>query len=595
MPTGNLPEAGKKIFEEVYDKALKGSCSGDEKCAAQTAWKAVKNAGWKKVDDKWVKQAELTEFHFRIDRASYDKVTQERRWRGVASDTLDDLHRDNMSTQLFADFLNRIESGELVPPDFRSDYWSGGTPYLSISHYDDLGGKGVPGIVDAIYVDGNTLKAKGRFHNTPLGIRCFDAICNDLYNKNSTVSEKIRISIGFLDWSHKHKRSGYVFVRESIEDICPECLKELMGLSKSEGKIYLKGHLIHLALTRVPVNERTIMEVDKSMAITRKEDAASIIGEELANELDDEQKKVAKSMAMVTHSDTEDETQPETGEPEVVVTEANQNKDEKENEEEAENGMSDTEEDEREEAEKVKEKDSKKEKSAISEKSYGGATSLAEAKKIQEAKKEYGRLADLWYMFSEVMYNIFASSEIENKGDAIKKVVDEFKSMVENKSLSILSLIEESLHTNSMASNANSDVHPLDDVMSDLRKDFSEAVALDATPTEKLQLIQDSYSRLGLAIKETIEKSVPETQEVSQSTQADNSQIVELANVVASLSQKFDLLMAKMSQPQELTGPKVPERRSIQPQPFLPFANTVQQTKPMSIREAVYKSVGLSE
>jgi len=525
MPTGNLPESGKKLWEKVYDEALKGSCDGDEKCAAGSAWKAVKNAGWKKVDDKWVKQAELTEFHFRIDRASYDKVTQERRWRGVASDTLDDLHADNMSVELFSDFLSRIESGELVPPEFRSDYWSGGTPYISISHYDDLEGKGVPGVVDAIYVDGNALKAKGRFHNNPLGIRCFDAVCNDLYNKNSTVSEKIRISIGFLDWAHKHKSNSFVFIRESIDDICPECLKEMLGISNPKGKIYLKGHLIHLALTRVPVNERTIMEVDKSMAITRKEDAASIVGDELADELDSEQKKTLRSMALVTHSDAEDETQPESVEPEVIVTDANQKKDEKENEEEAEDGMSDTEREEREEAEEVKDKDSKKKKSDV----------------------------------------------VEEKADLLISKIDELLVAFAPKSAGIL-----------------------DEAVDQLQKDFSDAVALEATPNEKLQLIQDSYTRLGNVIRETIEKSVPETQEVSQPV-ADNSQIVELANVVANLTQKFDLLMAKLSEPQELTGPKVPERRSIAPQPFLPFANTVQQNKPMSIRDVVYKSVGLSE
>lgn len=43
MPLGNLPESGKKLWERVYDTALKGSCDGDKSCAAGVAWKAVKN------------------------------------------------------------------------------------------------------------------------------------------------------------------------------------------------------------------------------------------------------------------------------------------------------------------------------------------------------------------------------------------------------------------------------------------------------------------------------------------------------------------------------------------------------------------------
>ena len=34
MPTGSLPESGKKLWEKVYNEALKGSCKGDKECAA---------------------------------------------------------------------------------------------------------------------------------------------------------------------------------------------------------------------------------------------------------------------------------------------------------------------------------------------------------------------------------------------------------------------------------------------------------------------------------------------------------------------------------------------------------------------------------
>ncbi|HEY9246460.1 MAG TPA: ChaB family protein, partial [Candidatus Methanoperedens sp.] len=69
MPTGNLPESGKKLWEEVYNKAKSGSCKDNpdvEKCAAGSAWKAVKNAGWHKSGDSWVKSADLEEFSLTI-------------------------------------------------------------------------------------------------------------------------------------------------------------------------------------------------------------------------------------------------------------------------------------------------------------------------------------------------------------------------------------------------------------------------------------------------------------------------------------------------------------------------------------------------
>src|SRR4030042_5738979 len=122
MPTGNLPSEGKALFEEVYQKAKKGSCKGDEECAARTAWSAVKGAGWSKdKDGNWHKTKSLTEFSMRIDRASYDKATGERRVRIVASDTDEDNHKDSMSLELFSDFVERIKSGEEPPPEFTSD------------------------------------------------------------------------------------------------------------------------------------------------------------------------------------------------------------------------------------------------------------------------------------------------------------------------------------------------------------------------------------------------------------------------------------------------------------------------------------------
>jgi hypothetical protein len=307
MPTGSLPESGKKLWERVYEEAKKGSCKDAkdvEACAAAIGWTAIKNAGWKKdAEGNWHKKAELQEFSLRLEKVSLDKPSGEMHWRMVASDTDADSYNDSMSLELFNDFISRAESGEQVPEDYRSDFWSGGMPYLSVSHYPDLNGDAVPGVVDAIYVDGTYFKAKGRYNDSSLGRACFKAVLKDLYNpERSEANDKIRVSIAFLDWAHTHKSNGYEFEREDENGVCIECLNETLNLMANgktpQGKIFTKGHLVHLAHTRVPVNNRTSLEVDKSMT-TRKEDAASIVGEELADEMDKKAKLIGKSEALV--------------------------------------------------------------------------------------------------------------------------------------------------------------------------------------------------------------------------------------------------------------------------------------------------------
>ena len=325
MPTGSLPEAGKKLYERVYQEAKKGSCKGDEECAARTAWSIVKKK-YKKEGDKWVPKSEaLAEFSLVIVKASLDKASGEMRWNAVASDTDWDSYDERMSLELFSDFVRRAESKESAPEPFCSEAWCGGLPYPSVAHYMDLDGKGMTGETRRLYVDGNRLKASGIFYDTPLGRACFRSVCEDLYNEESkTREDKVRISIGFLDYAHAHGDAR--FERKSLRDKCSMCA------AGAPEKTYLKGFLLHLALTRVPVNRRTdiVAEVNKAMT-TRKEDAASIVGDELAEELERESAIVGKSEALEelplveraeeeeTPVEAEEEVVEETPEPEVDV------------------------------------------------------------------------------------------------------------------------------------------------------------------------------------------------------------------------------------------------------------------------------------
>ena len=490
MPTGTLPSTGKALWEKVYKKALSGSCKdkeNPEECAAGSAWTAIKGAGWRKDSEgKWTHKAELARFSFTVKRAAFDKVTQEMRWRADTSDVEVDKREDNMTQELYADFLRHIDEGILAPEEYRSDFWEGGLPYVSVSHYPDLNGSGVPGPTEQIYIDGKFLKAKGKFDDTPLGRACFNALCADLYGeKENADHDRIRISIAFLDYAHKHKSDGSIFEREKIGDICSQCILELFGVEERAGVEYLKGQLIHLALTRVPVNDRTLMEVDRSMT-TRKEDAASIIGEELAEELEEEAELVGKSEALVIKA--EEEVAPEPEIPTEIVEEAKSKKKKKD------------EEDEDEEDEKDMKKKEKKEKS-----------------------------------------------------EAVPEV-------------SLATLQQDIVALKASLAPEPAPAHPLDEAMDKLKADFDEAVGVEMTADERLQVIQDSYSGLGSTIKSLIE-----TPQVEETAGEGNDLVKALSEVMLPLGQKLDMLINRLdSAPlQKSEGtPKsegVPYPRNLQP------------------------------
>lgn len=227
----------------------------------------------------------LVEFSMRISKASYrTNDANPMRWTAIDSDVDWDLYGEKMSTELYHDFVRRIESKSEVPEEFR-DYicepdWCGGMPYLSIAHYKSGSGmRNVPGLVENVYVDGTRLKSKGTLHNNDLGLAVWESLRQDQYIKKSDPDHNpVRISIGFLDLEHKHVGVAgpeFTFTRSHAGEICPLC-EQGVG-----GKIYMKGQLVHLALTRVPVNPRTEMVAEKSMdeITTRKDDAKSIIGD----------------------------------------------------------------------------------------------------------------------------------------------------------------------------------------------------------------------------------------------------------------------------------------------------------------------------
>lgn len=309
ITAAKAPKILPDLAKEIYASAFNASGGGVD--ASKIAWGAVKSKFQKDEKGAWIPKSvdqELSELSLYISKASFDKKTGEMRWAAVASDTEEDLTEEYMSLDLFKDFIQRAESGEEVPEEFKSEYWSGGMPYVSVSHYPDCNGVASAGVCQALYVDGNRLKAKGIFTDSDLGRACFKSVCESLYAQPD-MEKKVRISIGFLDWSHSHGDSN-IFDRKSLTDFCMSCVMKSFGVDIGKKK-YLKGQLIHLALTREPANPRTDiteqMEVIKSMT-TQKSDAESIIGEELAEKIEEEAKKfVGKSMAFVVKTDADGE------------------------------------------------------------------------------------------------------------------------------------------------------------------------------------------------------------------------------------------------------------------------------------------------
>jgi len=213
------------------------------------------------------------------------------RWQAVASDTGLDRVEERTSLPLFQDWIERVEKGLTTPflPDAPR------MPFLGLSHYPALGGLGEAGPTIRMYIDGDRFKADGNFYQDefhPLGPSLFGAIATEraLLKRGEAVDNPIRISAAWWDLQHAH--GDFVFTRRSLADRCPLCDQGV------KDKVYLKGQLDHFAATRVPMNPRTDLTLEeKSMKkITRKEDAASIIDDDLLVEaLDKKARLVGKA------------------------------------------------------------------------------------------------------------------------------------------------------------------------------------------------------------------------------------------------------------------------------------------------------------
>lgn len=499
------------------------------------------------------------------------------KWAAVNSDTDPDLYDERMSLELYKSFIENIKNRSAVPKEFTSlvtsEYWRGGMPYLSISHYPDLNGQAVPGEPAEVYIDGNKLKAKGVLFDSPLGHSVFRSLKDD---KLKAPDERIRISIGFIDLAHRHGE-GAMFERKGLFDLCPECLQ---GVGE---KVYMKGYLVHLALTRVPVNQRTemVLEEKSDMAKkTRKEDAESIVGKPLAEELDMKAKGVAQRSDVLIEMSDSDAEDVETVSDGVENTSGDGTGAEKLDTSVKSDVVEKFE-------DSTMEKVANESPTYVENLPFGGATTMRDAENYVAAKNEAIYLMDMWSVFSNVMWNIMERADVEDKRTAMNVAVDEFKNILTAKAMLVFS---------QAAPVEDSETHELQPAVDRLLGVIDNSVELDEAG--RAEVVNPALQELGTAITEFYQKKsvANEPPAPDKNTLLDDikNMLQPIADSVKSLSDEVGLLKAKSAAQAVEIKPRIPAPRTPTISPSL-IAKSEPAVKPNSLKAIINKSVGLPE
>jgi hypothetical protein len=559
------------------------------------------------------------------------------RWACVASDTEQDKAMERTSLELFHNWIDRIKTGK-AESYLPAPRW----PFLGLSHYPGLDGKGEGGLTDKAYIDGNRFKASGIFNQNPLGESLSSAIVTEraLIKKGEFEGNPIRISAGWYDLSHKHVNSGHVFVRKSLMDKCPVC--ESDGAKAQADKIYIDGQLDHFACTRVPMNVRTEIapesEVMKSMSkkVTRLEDAKSIVSEEIAEDINNEAVSIGKSEtedelpeAMVVRSD-EDEAAPDTEKAKgKKKTPPSFEADDTADEEEVEDG------DEEMEASKKPPKRKKEPMKADTDDDnsespevekmgqatehpgpFGGATSMKDAmdyiESAEKLDKVYSRLSVFQTVVSNIQRNptLDATQKVKAMGAAVNDLAGQIsvvKAAIEDSYLmedvnnfdddwegepDQTKSIYESLYE---AEPAPQEVNIMPDQTETLSYDAQiQAIKANTalTPDQKREKYQELLEAQAQAFKSDVEATElaqggASTKQINALTEA----VTAIAKSQADLTNQIALLAQKSATPQPIEVNGLPVQKSMTAQP--PVQNGVAQAAPNSFQEFINKSVGL--
>ena len=355
--------------------------------------------------------------------------------------------------------------------------------------------------------------------------------------------DRIRISIAFLDLAHKHGENGKVFERKSISSVCPECQRHVGE------KIYVDGYLVHLALTRVPVNPRTIMEPEDIMAkksiTTRKEDAVSIVGDSTLVEEIEKAALETKSDVLVEMSEVEgsisrgevDVSTLPSGYVEALVEEAKTKKD----------------------TEEVSAKDKHE---ADMEDDMDGEDYKDKKKKAKMSKSITAEEV------AEIVKSVFAELSVK----------DEIPSMAE-KSDTVSPVQDKSA---------------LDIATDELYNSINGAIQMQgATVEQRLEAINPALQNLGVSITAVVRESMGVTHPapVANDQAIVLEAITSVANSVKELAQEVAVLKAQTPSAPVTPQNRVPAPRSIQQAVISQSQAVVAPVNVMSVKNIVRRSV----
>lgn len=329
-------------------------------------------------------------------------------------------------------------------------------------------------------------------------------------------------------------------------------------------------------------------------AITRKDDAASIVGNELANEIDLKNKATAlKSDALVEMSEGEDKApeNPEVAETPVVEASMSKNDPEKDCSEGEDCD------------EEMKEKSEpsvaveQAEVSAVTDTSnlpYNGATSMKEAKNVKESVEEMYEVIDLWGMFSNVAWNIIDRGDIRDKKSAMVKALDEFKSMLAAKAMVEFS---QAVPSAPVVEKSETNDHELKPALDALLTAIDNSVSFEGDINSKLQTVQPVLQEFGQAITDYVSrKSVVEVPAPDKNTENlldDIKKLIQpLSESINTVAGELGVLKAQVNATSVQPKARIPAPRSAQLPPKL-VAKSEDEPKPGSLKSIARKSVGL--
>lgn len=562
-----------------------------------------------------------------ITRVAADPRTGQRRWFATSSGTKKDAYGEYMTVGLFKDFLERILRKETAPEVFASKAWTGGNPYLGVAHYLDQEGGAIVGDTEKVYIDGDVFKAKGTFRDTLLAKKSYDAIRQDI-ELNRPADERVRISIAFVDFAHDHQGVGQ-FIRKTLADRCDLCER---GVGE---KRYQKGLLVHLALTRRPAYAETAILLEERSMTTKRDDAASIVGDELADELENKSKtltarsegidpsavviKAEDKAVLPTLGDTQPASPPEAPVEQTQRATGTSVKDQE---------------------------DRRQEELAEVERHYlGGAMSLDAAEKfLSERADKKPVLLDSWGILAGVLSNI-ATSRSADKPTAIRQALGDFQSNLDVMTARALTGLHDLIAAKAQggeevenetkkeeekeeapaemedekpeseeeekkkAENPFAAKHLLNDALLAFRAAYDKAMALPTDSESKLVMLQPAMDALGDVVLRSVHgvskqaepapttdgsaPSVPAMTPDAVASIVDERVVQRVAEQVAPLKAMLEAaLAARAAEP--VARAAAPQPRALRPVQ-LAERSTAPSSRPSSLRSAIRRSVGIND